>query len=313
MAGGSMNIDSDVDEAASPGSRQEATGAGAASRGGQASPSPERENHGPGNHEAETRELEGHSLGSVDPDSHSPRNRDPKGRETENREQESHEPDSQGLLTEEPALESAVPESPADEGGRKPVRRRPKPGERRLQILQTLAEMLETPKGDRITTAALAGKLKVSEAALYRHFASKAQMFEGLIEFIESTLFGLINQITTQEEDAVDQLRQILTMLLSFAERNPGMTRVIIGDALVNEDDRLQVRINQLIDRLELSIKQCFRTAIAQGRLPHEADPAARANLLLSYVQGRWLRFAKGGFKRSPMEGLDGQVPLLIL
>ncbi len=195
----------------------------------------------------------------------------------------------------------------------RPVRKRPKPGERRLQILQTLAEMLETPKGDRITTAALAGKLKVSEAALYRHFASKAQMFEGLIEFIESTLFGLINQITTQEEDGFKQLRQILTMLLSFAERNPGMTRVLIGDALVTEDDRLQVRINQLIDRLELSIKQSFRTAVAQGRLPQETDPGARANLLLSYVQGRWLRFAKGGFKRSPMEGLDAQILLLIM
>jgi TetR/AcrR family transcriptional regulator len=200
-----------------------------------------------------------------------------------------------------------------EEAPRRPTRKRPKPGERRLQILQTLAEMLETPKGDRITTAALAAKLKVSEAALYRHFASKAQMFEGLIEFIESTLFGLINQITTHEEDGFKQLRQILTMLLSFAERNPGMTRVIIGDALVTEDDRLQARINQLIDRLELSIKQSFRTAVAQGRLPQETDPGARANLLLSYVQGRWLRFAKGGFKRSPMEGLDGQVLLLIM
>ena len=200
-----------------------------------------------------------------------------------------------------------------DDIPRKPTRKRPKPGERRLQILQTLAEMLEMPKGERITTAALAGKLQVSEAALYRHFASKAQMFEGLIEFIESTLFGLINQIATQEEDGFKQLRQVLTMLLSFAERNPGMTRVIIGDALVTEDDRLQVRINQLIDRLELSIKQSFRTAIAQGRLPPETDPGARANLLLSYVQGRWLRFAKGGFKRSPMEGLDAQVLLLIM
>jgi TetR/AcrR family transcriptional regulator len=196
---------------------------------------------------------------------------------------------------------------------RRPTRKRPKPGERRLQILQTLAEMLETPKGERITTAALAARLKVSEAALYRHFASKAQMFEGLIEFIESTLFGLINQITTHEEDGFKQLRQMLTMLLSFAERNPGMTRVIIGDALVTEDDRLQARINQLIDRLELSIKQSFRTAVAQGRLPQETDPGARANLLLSYVQGRWLRFAKGGFKRSPMEGLEAQVLLLIM
>ena len=196
---------------------------------------------------------------------------------------------------------------------RRAVRKRPKPGERRLQILQCLAEMLELPKGERVTTAALAAKLSVSEAALYRHFASKAQMFEGLIEFIEQTLFGLINQITTNEEDGFKQLRAILTMLLSFAERNPGMTRVLIGDALVNEDDRLQARINQLIDRLELSIKQSFRTAVAQGRLPQETDSAARANLLLSYVQGRWLRFAKGGFRKTPTEGLDAQILLLIM
>ncbi len=193
------------------------------------------------------------------------------------------------------------------------TRKRPKPGERRLQILQTLAEMLETPRAERVTTAALAARIKVSEAALYRHFASKAQMFEGLIEFIEQTLFGLINQITTQEEDGFKQLRAILTMLLSFAERNPGMTRVLIGDALVTEDDRLQARINQLIDRLELSIKQAFRTAIVQGRLPQETDASARANLLLSYVQGRWLRYAKGGFKRTPTDGLDAQVLLLIM
>ncbi len=196
---------------------------------------------------------------------------------------------------------------------RRTVRKRPKPGERRLQILQCLAEMLELPKGERVTTASLAAKLSVSEAALYRHFASKAQMFEGLIEFIEQTLFGLINQVTTQEEDGFKQLRSILTMLLSFAERNPGMTRVLIGDALVNEDDRLQHRINQLIDRLELSLKQSFRTAIVQGRLPPETDAGARANLLLSYVQGRWLRFAKGGFKRLPTDGLDSQILLLIM
>ena len=217
--------------------------------------------------------------------------------------------------TNRPALAAPVTEDieETEDLPRRPTRKRPKPGERRLQILQTLAEMLELPKGERITTAALAGKLQVSEAALYRHFASKAQMFEGLIEFIESTLFGLINQVTTNEEDGFKQLRQVLTMLLSFAERNPGMTRVLIGDALVNEDDRLQARINQLIDRLELSIKQCFRTAVAQGRLPQETDAGARANLLLSYVQGRWLRFAKSGFKRSPVDGFDAQVLLLIM
>jgi TetR/AcrR family transcriptional regulator len=189
---------------------------------------------------------------------------------------------------------------------------RPKPGERRLQILQTLATMLQEPDGDRVTTAALAGRLQVSEAALYRHFASKAQMFEGLIEFIESTVFGLINQITAQHEDGLRQLRGILAMLLSFAEKNPGMTRVLIGDALVTEDDRLQNRINQLIDRLEASLRQCFRVAIAQGELPADTDSTARAGIALAYVLGRWLRFAKSGFRRSPSEMFEQQVELLV-
>ncbi len=189
---------------------------------------------------------------------------------------------------------------------------RPKPGERKLQILQTLATMLQEPGGDRVTTAALAGRLQVSEAALYRHFASKAQMFEGLIEFIEGTVFGLINQITSQEEDGLRQLRQIVTMLLGFSERNPGMTRVLIGDALVTEDDRLQERINQLIDRLEASLKQCYRAALAQERLPAETDVAARANIVLAFVMGRWLRFAKSGFKRLPTDMVDNQLAPLI-
>ncbi len=189
---------------------------------------------------------------------------------------------------------------------------RPKPGERRLQILQTLAAMLQEPGGDRVTTAALAGRLQVSEAALYRHFASKAQMFEGLIEFIESTIFGLINQITTQHEDGLRQLRDIVAMLLAFAEKNPGMTRVLIGDALVTEDNRLQDRINQLIDRIEASLRQAFRVTVAQGRLPGETDAAARAGIVLAYVLGRWLRFAKSGFKRSPAELLDQQAPFLL-
>jgi len=189
---------------------------------------------------------------------------------------------------------------------------RPKPGERRLQILQTLASMLQEPDGDRVTTAALAARLQVSEAALYRHFASKAQMFEGLIEFIESTVFGLVNQITAQEQDGLRQLRSICTMLLGFAQKNPGMTRVLVGDALVTEDDRLQSRINQLVDRLEASIKQSFRTAITQGRLPADTDPAARAGILCAFILGRWLRFAKSGFKRSPTEMLEQQIAPLI-
>jgi len=211
--------------------------------------------------------------------------------------------------------DTSEPAESSDPSGGEPTSRgrvRPKPGERRLQILQTLAQMLQEPGGDRVTTAALAGRLEVSEAALYRHFASKAQMFEGLIGFIEQSVFGLINQIVAQEPDPLKQLRSVVLMLLGFAERNPGMTRVLIGDALVTEDARLQSRINQLHDRIEASIKQCFRNAIEQGRLPPENDPGARANLLLSFVLGRWLRFAKTGFKRPPAEGLDRLVVLLV-
>lgn len=207
------------------------------------------------------------------------------------------------------AVEAASSPAPAHEiQPKRSVRKRPKPGERRLQILQALAEMLEQPRGERVTTAALAARLSVSEAALYRHFASKAQMFEGLIEFIESTLFGLINQITRDEENALQQIQQVVNLLLTFSERNPGMTRVLVGDALINEDERLQVRINQLTDRLELSLKQCFRTAVAQGALPEQTDAAARADLVLSYVLGRWMRYAKGGFKRMPTESFSAQL-----
>lgn len=188
-----------------------------------------------------------------------------------------------------------------------------KPGERKLQILQTLAAMLEEPAGEKITTAALAARLDVSEAALYRHFASKAQMYEGLIEFIESSLFGVINKITAEEENGLRQAHAIVALLLNFAEKNPGMTRVLVGDALVHENPRLQARINQLHDRLEATLKQCLRIAATQD---HEAgdpeDVAPRANLMLSYVVGRWHQYAKSGFKRSPTEMWDKQWLLLI-
>ncbi len=184
-------------------------------------------------------------------------------------------------------------------------------GERKLQILQTLAEMLQDPKGERITTAALALKLHVSEAALYRHFASKAQMFEGLIEFIETTVFGLINKIQADETNAMMQVHAILSVLLSFAEKNPGMTRVLIGDALVNEDDRLQARINQLHDRLESTLKQSLRVAAAEAENTESEEVAARANALLCFVIGRWHQFAKSGFKRKPTDRWEKQWLLL--
>ena len=177
-----------------------------------------------------------------------------------------------------------------------------KPGERKLQILQTLAEMLEKPSAEKVTTAALAAKLDVSEAALYRHFASKAQMFEGLIAFIEETIFGLVNKITSEQASGLAQIEAILVMLLGFAKKNPGMTRVLIGDALVNENERLHQRINPLHDRIEATLKQCLRFAATQNEVPAEREPAAYANVLMSYVVGRWHQFAKSGFKRDPME-----------
>jgi TetR/AcrR family transcriptional regulator len=187
-----------------------------------------------------------------------------------------------------------------------------KPGERKLQILQALAVMLEQPKSEKITTAALAARLAVSEAALYRHFASKAQMFEGLIEFIESSVFGLINQIAEQQDDGLSQAQAITTMLLNFAERNPGMTRVMIGEALVNEDVRLQARMNQFIERIELALKQSLRIAVTQGHAK-EAEVAARANLIVNFIIGGWHRFAKTGFKQLPSGSLDGQITLLLV
>ena len=189
--------------------------------------------------------------------------------------------------------------------------RRP-PGARRLQILQTLAAMLEDPRGERITTAALAKALAVSEAALYRHFASKAQMFEGLIEFIETTIFGLINDIAAREPSGVKQAAQTVAMLLDFAATNKGMTRVLTGEALVGEHERLQVRINQLLERIEALLRQSLRLAVSAGEAPTAADPAARAALIVAYVLGRWARYSKSGFARQPGDELDAHLPLLL-
>lgn len=186
-----------------------------------------------------------------------------------------------------------------------------KPGQRKLQILQALASMLEQPKGANITTARLAASLDVSEAALYRHFASKAQMFEGLIEFIESSVFSLVNQITEKEASGLAQAHAILQVLLSFSANNPGMTRVLIGDALVGEDERLQNRMNQFIDKVELACKQSLRLAATQGH-GREADVAQRASLLVSYVVGRWHRYAKSGFRHHPVEGSAPQIGVLL-
>jgi TetR/AcrR family transcriptional regulator len=141
----------------------------------------------------------------------------------------------------------------------------------------------------------------LSEAALYRHFASKAQMYDGLIEFIEQTVFGLVTKITVDETDGLKQAEGIVALLLRFAQKNRGMTRVLIGDALVNENERLQLRINQFLDRIETTLKQSLRIAITQGKFPAETDIGAHANLLVCYVLGRWQQFGKSGYTRDPM------------
>lgn len=187
-----------------------------------------------------------------------------------------------------------------------------KPGERKSQILQTLAEMLEQPRAARITTAALAARMQVSEAALYRHFASKAQMFESLIEFIESSIFTLVNQITEAEPQGLSQARRIAAMLLAFSERNRGMTRVLTGDALVTEDTRLQERLNHINDRIEASFRQSLRNAVSDGGLPADADVAAHASLLTHLVLGRWLRYAQSGWRVAPTDHIDEQLRLVL-
>jgi TetR/AcrR family transcriptional regulator len=195
-----------------------------------------------------------------------------------------------------------------------PVRKRPKPGERRVQILQALAAMLEQPGAERVTTAALAARLDVSEAALYRHFASKAQMFEGLIDFIEQSVFTLVNQILEREgATGAQQAAKILTLLVQFAERNPGMTRVMVGDALVFENERLQQRMNQFFDKIEATLRQVLRgAATADGSTTPTVDAQVRAAALTAFVVGQLQRFTRSGFRRAPSEHLEATIALIV-
>ncbi len=195
-----------------------------------------------------------------------------------------------------------------------PQRKRPKPGERRVQILQALAGMLEQPGAERITTSALAAKLEVSEAALYRHFASKAQMFEGLIDFIEQSVFTLVNQIVERETVHGVRVRKLVAMVLQFAEKNPGMTRVMAGDALVFENERLQERMNQFFDKLETSIKQSLReeAAVLDNATAPTLDAQVRASVVTAFMIGRLQRFSRSGFKRLPSEHLDASLALVL-
>jgi TetR/AcrR family transcriptional regulator len=221
--------------------------------------------------------------------------------------------DAPASMTPPSDTDSTSDDGDAQEGNAK-VRKRPKPGERRIQILQALATMLEQPGSERITTAALAAKLEVSEAALYRHFASKAQMFEGLIDFIEQSVLSLAQQIV--ERDSADpkaQIGNVVAMMLQFAEKNPGMTRVMVGDALVFEHERLQTRMNQFFDKMESTLKQSLREhAQASGSATPSVDAQVQASVLTAFVVGRLQRFARSGFRRMPTEQLELSLARLI-
>ena len=192
----------------------------------------------------------------------------------------------------------------AQQDERPAARKRPRPGERRLQILQTLANMLEQPGGERVTTAALAARIGVSEAALYRHFASKAQMFEGLIDFVEQSCMGLIRQVTEREAAGPNQARRIVSLLLQFAEKNPGMCRVMTGDALILEHERLQQRVNLLMDKIEAQLRQSLREGMAPSDTP-TLDLQVTASVMQAFLMGRLQRHVRTGFARKPTEHLQ--------
>ncbi len=183
---------------------------------------------------------------------------------------------------------------------------------RRQQILEALARMLEASPGERITTAKLAKEVGVSEAALYRHFPSKSKMFEGLIEFIEDTLFSRISMIVKEEQQAVVRCEKILSLLLAFTERNPGITRILTGDALAGETERLRTRVAQLFDRVETQLKQVLREAEINEGIRTTMPTAVAANLLLSAAEGRICQFVRSEFKRKPTENWQDQWSLLM-
>ncbi|MDH5572266.1 MAG: nucleoid occlusion factor SlmA [Gammaproteobacteria bacterium] len=183
---------------------------------------------------------------------------------------------------------------------------------RRQQILEALAEELEKSPGQRITTAGLARAVGVSEAALYRHFPSKAKMFEGLIEFIEDSVFGLVARILQEERHVQVRCEKMLLLVLGFSARNAGISRLLVGDALVGETERLRQRINQFYERLETQLKQILREGEMNGELASSVPIAPMANMLVSVAEGRIHQFVRSGFKRSPVDMWDSQWPLLV-
>ena len=183
---------------------------------------------------------------------------------------------------------------------------------RRQQILECLAQMLQESPGARITTAALAAKVGVSEAALYRHFPSKTKMFEGLIEFIEETIFSRVNLINNDEASAESRCQQILLLLLTFTERNPGITRILTGDALAGETDRLRQRVIQFFDRLETQVKQILREAEVREDMRTKMPANIAANSMLAIAEGKIAQFVRSEFKRLPTENWEQQWQVVI-
>lgn len=178
---------------------------------------------------------------------------------------------------------------------------------RKQQILEVLASELETNPGLRITTASLANAVGVSEAALYRHFASKAKMFEALIDFAEESVFGLINKIVSNEKDAAIRCEKIIQLMLAFSEKNPGITRILIGDALLGENERLHARVMQFFERLETQLRQVLREANLSDGTRAISDMEAAANLMLTYIEGKLSQFVRSSFTKKPTEHIDEQ------
>ncbi len=207
-------------------------------------------------------------------------------------------------------MPDARQDEPQDSGAA-PARKRPRPGERRLQILQTLANMLEQPGGERVTTAALAARIGVSEAALYRPFARTAQKFEGLIDCVEQSCMGLIRQVTDREPEGPNQARRIVSLILQFAEKNPGMCRVMTGDALIHEHERLQQRVNLLMDKIEAQLRQSLKAHAEDSATP-TVDVQVRASVLQAFLLGRLQRHVRSGFARQPTEYLQDSLARLV-
>jgi TetR/AcrR family transcriptional regulator len=182
---------------------------------------------------------------------------------------------------------------------------------RREQILAALAQNLEDSPGERITTAILAKAVGVSEAALYRHFPSKTKMFEGLIEFIEETVFTQINQVLAQERSALKRCELIINTLLVFAEQNPGLSRLLVGDALTGETERLRHRILQFFERIESQLKQTLRDAELRNNLQAALPAATFAHFLMAYVDGAILQFVRSEFRNTPSARWQEQWKLL--